>query len=280
MLIVSLFIIHIQYVLSYLLPAVSSEEECCYDISSKGDFYVVFFSNAVKVCGIISITDANERLAGWYSLQEPFPYASTCPFVVYLYSYRVQAVIICLWRWYCVEERVSPNHMLQFGLKMLAIYSFCLLGKQQNKLQPFDWDSTLYRCFNTKCHRTLYCTEKVLHLFGLMSNWAASCTFVCYIDLFALSRFRMPSPFSSSEFVFLVCHFFSLCSVFSSLCCPTIPQPPKLLLPLNSNPPLVQGRLGCSTTGLFVGLGSDACRPECTCLGFWFWFLVTYLCGC
>lgn len=91
MLIVSLFIIHIQYVLSYLLPAVSSEEECCYDISSKGDFYVVFFSNAVKVCGIISITDANERLAGWYSLQEPFPYASTCPFVVYLYSYRVQA---------------------------------------------------------------------------------------------------------------------------------------------------------------------------------------------
>lgn len=33
------------------------------------------------------------------------------------------------------------------------------------------------------------------------------------------------------------------------------PQSLKLLLSLNSSPPLVQGRLGCSTAGLFVGLG-------------------------
>lgn len=72
-------------------------------------------------------------------------------------------------------------------------------------------------------------------------------------------------------------HLFLSVPFFSLLCfwlfvLPDSPQSPKLLLSLNSHPPLVQGRLGCSTTGLFVGLGSDACRPECTCLGFFFFF--------
>lgn len=130
--------------------------------------------------------------------------------------------------------------------------------------------------------------KKMLHLSGLTLNWASRTSPSVHMISGFLSRLQkledccspalwcLLRPFSRSAFVFVrPLFFFLLC--FWLFVLPASLQSPRLLPSLNSNPPLVQGRLGCSTTGLFVGLGSNACRPEFTCLGFSF---IVYLCEC
>lgn len=82
--------------------------------------------------------------------------------------------------------------------------------------------------------------------------------------------------FSSAAFVFL----FSLFWLFVQ---PDSLQSLKLLPSLNSRPPLVQRTLGCSTTGLFVHFGNDACKPALTCLVVFFlstMWMLSCVCKC
>lgn len=60
------------------------------------------------------------------------------------------------------------------------------------------------------------------------------------------------------------------------------PQSLKLLLSLNSSPPLVQGRLGCSTAGLFVGLGRRGLQTWMYLLRVFFYGMTVFvlLCVC
>lgn len=136
----------------------------------------------------------------------------------------------------------------------------------QNELQPTDvliQNSTSHgdrreRCSGCLCGRR----SELLPAHFCLLHWS-----LCHLraaDAAWLSPFCVSLVHSVAQNFVFVCHFFFLLLFVLS----DSPQPPKLLLPLNSNPPLVQGRLGWSTTGLFVVFGSDAYRPECTCLGF------------
>lgn len=180
-------------------------------------------------------------------------------------------------RSHTVKKMQNPNN-IWFWLRMLN--SLCLVDKQQN-------------IFNQNCSSVIGIQPSIdvvlIWIFtATLCRIEAPCTFLSN-DLWVLSRPQMLEdcwssalwcllcPFSSSPFGFVCPSFLSALFFFWLFVMPDSPQSPKLLLSLNSSSPLVQGRLGRSTTGLFVGLGRNACRPEYTWVVYLF-FLVVYLC--
>ncbi len=166
------------------------------------------------------------------------------------------------------------------------------------------WSSLDWKCFAFYSFLTFWINSKTNHSTVIVDIVLIVTAFLCFIEnnvslvfadvkmssflhipVWVLWKLQMLCDCCSSALWCLLCPFSSLavvsvCPLFPSLLCfwlfvlPDSPQSPKLLLSLNSNPPLVQGRLGGSTTGLFVGLGSNACRPEC------FGLFVVYLYEC
>lgn len=135
-------------------------------------------------------------------------------------------------------------------------------------LQWSEWDSTIY----------------ILSVALRNLNWAASC--LQYVHLSMISVFPQtdatwlcsPRSIQQLRICFCLPLFFPLRAVFSLLCCPTLHSHQSHHCLWIAVLLWFQGRVGYSTTGMFVSLGSGEHRPECTCVGFCLFFFVMYLC--